>query len=239
MSEKIQSANRRPEESSALEAINIRKSFKSPDGGRIDVLCGAGIKIPRGASVSLRGESGAGKTTFLNIVAALERADSGEIFWDGKRVDKLGNSKQAALRSRMMGFVFQNSCLIPELNAVQNVEFAARIAGIFDSNARRRAVALLESVGLKDRIKHLPQHLSGGERQRVAIARALMNNPRLILADEPTGNLDEKTAEDVMEIFLGLCRDSKTSLLLITHNPDFAERTDLALKLSHGALHQI
>ena len=219
-----------------LRAKEIKKSFKSPNGETIDVLRGASLEIARGQSISLRGESGAGKTTFLNVIAGLESPTSGEIYWDGQRVDNLSNSKQARLRAGFMGFVFQNYCLVPELNALENVELAARIAGKFDASARKRAKELLDSVGLSGRLRHLPSQMSGGEKQRVAIARAVMNNPRVILADEPTGNLDEATGLEVMDIFLTLCSSYSTSLLLITHNPEFAARTSAQVKLAAGVL---
>ena len=219
-----------------LRAKEIKKSFKSPNGETIDVLRGANLEIARGQSISLRGESGAGKTTFLNVIAGLESPTSGEIYWDGQRVDNLSNSKQARLRAGFMGFVFQNYCLVPELNALENVELAARIAGKFDASARKRAKELLDSVGLSGRLRHLPSQMSGGEKQRVAIARAVMNNPRVILADEPAGNLDEATGLEVMDIFLTLCSSYSTSLLLITHNPEFAARTSAQVKLAAGVL---
>lgn len=223
-----------------LSAVEIRKAFKSPDGGLTEVLKGASLDVCESESVSICGESGAGKTTFLNIIAGLESSDSGEVLWDGRRIDLLSNSKQAALRARFMGFVFQNCCLIPELNARENVEFAARIAGIYDRRkSRARAEELLEFTGLGGRMKHLPSQLSGGEKQRVAVARALMNNPSVILADEPTGNLDEKTGESVMEMLLSLCGSGRASLILITHNPDFARRTSKCVRISGGVAQSV
>ena len=223
-----------------LSAVEIRKAFKSPDGGLTEVLKGASLDVCENESVSICGESGAGKTTFLNIIAGLESPDSGEVLWDGRRIDLLSNSKQAALRARFMGFVFQNCCLIPELNARENVEFAARIAGIYDRRkSRARAEELLEFTGLGGRMKHLPSQLSGGEKQRVAVARALMNNPSVILADEPTGNLDEKTGESVMEMLLSLCGGGRASLILTTHNPDFARRTSKCVRISGGVAQSV
>ncbi len=219
---------------SVLRAEGVRKKFKSPDGGFLEVLRGASLSVGRGESVSLRGESGAGKTTFLNILAGLESPSGGEVFWDGARIDNLPNSKQAKLRAGFMGFVFQNYCLVPELNALENVCLAARIAGRFDSQTPKLALGLLERVGLKSRAKHLPSQMSGGEKQRVAVARAILNSPQIILADEPTGNLDESTANEVMEMFLSLCAERGTALLLITHNPDFAKRTARSVKMSGG-----
>lgn len=217
-----------------LRAEGVRKKFRSPDGGFLEVLRGASLSVGRGESVSLRGESGAGKTTFLNILAGLESPSGGEVFWDGARIDNLPNSKQAKLRAGFMGFVFQNYCLVPELNALENVCLAARIAGRFDSQTPKLALGLLERVGLKSRAKHLPSQMSGGEKQRVAVARAILNSPKIILADEPTGNLDESTANEVMEMFLSLCAERGTALLLITHNPDFAKRTARSVKMSGG-----
>ena len=223
-----------------LSAVEIRKAFKSPDGGLTEVLKGASLVVCESESVSICGESGAGKTTFLNIIAGLESPDSGEVLWDGRRIDLLSNSKQAALRARFMGFVFQNCCLIPELNARENVEFAARIAGVYERRkSRARAEELLEFTGLGGRMKHLPSQLSGGEKQRVAVARALMNNPSVILADEPTGNLDEKTGESVMEMLLSLCGSGRASLILITHNPDFARRTSKCVRISGGVAQSV
>ena len=223
-----------------LSAVEIRKAFKSPDGGLTEVMNGASLDVCESESVSICGESGAGKTTFLNIIAGLESPDSGEVLWDGRRIDLLSNSKQAALRARFMGFVFQNCCLIPELNARENVEFAARIAGVYERRkSRARAEELLEFTGLGGRLKHLPSQLSGGEKQRVAVARALMNNPSVILADEPTGNLDEKTGESVMEMLLSLCGSGRASLILITHNPDFARRTSKCVRISGGVAQSV
>ena len=218
-----------------LSAVEIRKSFKSPGGGLTEVLKGASLDVFENESVSISGESGAGKTTFLNIAAALESPDAGEVHWLGRRIDALSNSAQSALRAEFMGFVFQNCCLIPELNARENVEFAARIAGRHRGRkSRERAEGLLEFAGLGGRMRHLPSQLSGGEKQRVAIARALMNEPSVILADEPTGNLDERTGEAVMQMLLSLCSEGRASLRLITHNPDFARRTSRSVRISHG-----
>ena len=219
-----------------LSAVNIRKEFESPDGSKIEVLNNVQLEVKQAESVSLRGESGAGKTTFMNILSGFELPTSGEIFWSGRRIDNLSNSAQARLRAGFMGFVFQNYCLMPELTALENVELASRILGKHSGKSVKRAKELLEIVGLKDRLKYLPSKLSGGERQRVAIARAIVNSPSVLLADEPTGNLDEDTARSVMDILLGLCKTNGTSLLLITHNPDFAKMTDKEVVLSQGGI---
>lgn len=219
-----------------LKIVDLKKSFSSPDGSSIEVLKGANLVLREGESASLRGESGAGKTTFLNVASCLDSPTSGEVYWNAKRVDGLSNSKQAKLRASYMGFVFQSYCLIPELNALENVVFSARIAGRNLRKARSRARDILAHVGLSERFFHMPQQLSGGERQRVAIARAILNNPSVILADEPTGNLDEDTGAEVMEMFLNLCEMEKTALLLVTHNPDFAKKTSRNLILKHGEI---
>ncbi len=223
-------------EDTVLLADAIRKEFKSPDGSKIEVLRGASLEIKAGESVSLRGESGAGKTTFMNIISGLETPTFGSVFWSGKRVDNLSNSAQAKLRAGFMGFVFQHYCLMPELTALENVELASRILGKYSSNSAKRARELLEAVGLKDRLNYLPNKLSGGERQRVAIARAVVNSPSVLLADEPTGNLDEDTARSVMDILLSLCKTNSTALLLITHNPDFAKMTNKEVLLTKGGI---
>ncbi len=222
-----------------LEAKDVAKSFSSPSNGSIEILKRASLEIFEGESVSLRGESGAGKTTFLNIMACLESPTSGSVSWNGERVDGLSNTRQAVLRSSFMGFVFQNYCLVPELDALENIELAARIARVFGRETRPRALALLERVGLKDRAAHLPSQLSGGEKQRIAIARAVLNTPAIILADEPTGNLDERTAASVMAMLLELCAEHKAALMLITHNPDFAAKTSREVLLANGEIKEL
>ncbi|MFI3290736.1 MAG: ABC transporter ATP-binding protein [Opitutales bacterium] len=217
-----------------LECRDIVKSFKSPNASVIEVLRGISFEIYPSESLSLRGESGAGKSTFLNVVSALESLDSGEIYWNGTRVDKLRNAKQIKLRSKFMSFVFQSYCLVPELNALENVTLPARIAGVYNRQYKKRALDILAEVGLANRYRHSITTLSGGEKQRVAIARALLLQPKLILADEPTGNLDEKSAENIMDMFLELCKNEGVALLLITHNPEFAKRTDRQCILKEG-----
>lgn len=217
-----------------LSARSIEKHFSN--GGReITVLRGADLEVGRGESVSIRGESGTGKTTFLHIAAGLEEVDSGEISWGGERISELSASRLAHRRSRWIGMVFQAFYLIPEMDTLENVVMAARIVGNFGAGARQRAEGLLERVGLGERLHSGTAQLSGGERQRVALARALMNQPALVLADEPTGNLDEKTASGVIELLMEICQEEGASLLLVTHNPLFSARTDHQLKLRAGA----
>ncbi|RME72784.1 MAG: ABC transporter ATP-binding protein [Verrucomicrobia bacterium] len=218
-----------------LAAEDIVKTYRSGER-RIDVLRGVDLAIREGESVSIRGESGSGKTTLLNILAGLERADAGRLFWQGEQVSGRSLNHLAVRRRGFIGMVFQAYYLVPELNALDNVILAGRIAGKNTRLLRERARALLARVGLAERVDHLPSRLSGGECQRVAIARALINEPPLILADEPTGNLDERTAEDVIDLLLGLCRETRTALVLVTHNAEHARRTSRQCRLHLGRL---
>ena len=218
-----------------LEAKALGKQFPGADSV-ISVLDGVDFALSPGESVSIRGESGSGKSTLLNVLSGLERADSGQLFWEGKDVTKYPLSKLAAARTRFMGFVFQAYYLAPELNALENVLLGARIAGRVDASVRERAEALLIRVGLKERIRHSSTKLSGGERQRVAVARAMVNDPLLVLADEPTGNLDESTGRAVMDLLMEIAEESQKSLILVTHNLDFAARTQRQLTLHLGKM---
>ena len=218
-----------------LEAKALGKQFPGA-GSVISVLDRVDFALRPGESVSIRGESGSGKSTLLNVLSGLERADSGQLSWGGKDVTKYSLSKLAAARTRFMGFVFQAYYLAPELNALENVLLSARIAGRVDASVRERAVALLIRVGLKERIRHNSTKLSGGERQRVAVARAMINDPLLVLADEPTGNLDESTGHAVMDLLMEIAEESQKSLILVTHNLDFAARTQRQLTLHLGKM---
>ncbi|MFT4901095.1 MAG: lipoprotein-releasing system ATP-binding protein [Lentimonas sp.] len=218
-----------------LEARALTKVFAGESGG-ISVLKQIDFKLARGESVSIRGESGSGKSTLLNVLSGLELADSGSLFWNGKLVSGRSLSWLAAQRSAYMGFVFQSYYLAPELNALENVLLGARIAGRINSTVVDRAESLLRRVGMQHRLKHSSTKLSGGERQRVAVARALINDPPLVLADEPTGNLDESTGHAVMDLLLDLAASEAKSLVLVTHNPDFAARTQRQLHLHLGEL---
>lgn len=216
-----------------LEAKGLGKSFPSPDGG-IPVLKGVDFALRRGESVSIRGESGSGKSTLLNVLSGLETTDTGTLSWEGQQVSGRSLSWLAARRTGYIGFVFQSYYLAPELNALENVLLGARIAGRIDSTVTDRAVALLKRVDMGHRIRHSSTKLSGGERQRVAVARALINDPPLVLADEPTGNLDESTGLAVMDLLLELAGEAAKSLVLVTHNPKFALRTQRELTLHLG-----
>jgi len=216
-----------------LEAKQLGKSFPSPDGA-ITVLDGVDFKLRRGESVSIRGESGSGKSTLLNVLSGLETTDVGELLWNGQQVSGRSLSWLAARRTNYIGFVFQSYYLAPELNALENVLLGARIAGRINSTVIERAEALLKRVGMEHRLRHGSTKLSGGERQRVAVARALINDPPLVLADEPTGNLDEATGVAVMDLLLEIAGEEAKSLVLVTHNPEFAKRTQHQLTLHLG-----
>ena len=197
-----------------LAARGIRKNYRSGDRV-IEVLRGVDLVIGAGESVSIRGESGSGKSTLLNLLAGLDEPDAGLLAWAGEPA-------HAARRARFLGMVFQSFYLIPEIDALANVLMAAR---------------MVKAPGAAERASHLPAQLSGGERQRVAVARALMNAPQLLLADEPTGNLDEHTGDAVIELLLGLCRETQTALVLVTHNAAYAGKTGRQLFLREGLLH--
>jgi lipoprotein-releasing system ATP-binding protein len=218
-----------------LEARGLCKKFEGSEQA-ISVFENINFQIAAGESVSIRGESGCGKSTLLNVLSGLEIADQGELFWQGQPVSGRSISWLAAQRSRFMGFVFQSYYLAPELNALENVLLGARIAGRIDHTVIDRAESLLKRVGLQHRLKHSSTKLSGGERQRVAVARALINDPPLVLADEPTGNLDESTGQAVMELLLDLTSTEFKSLVLVTHNPEYAGRTQRQLTMHLGQL---
>lgn len=222
-----------PSDTPIIEARGLSKTFATPTRP-VQVLDEADVSLAHGESLSIRGESGAGKTTLLYLLSVLEKPDSGELFWDGQDALKQSADWRARRRATFMGFVFQAYYLMPELSAVENVLLARRLIGPLRPSDRARAESLLERVGLAERAKQIPSKLSGGEKQRVAVARALMNAPPLILADEPTGNLDERTGEQIMQLLLDLCREESMSLILVTHNPAFAKRTDRGLNLHNG-----
>ncbi len=222
-----------------LKAEGLSKHFKSA-AGAIEVLRSVDLEVVRGESLSIRGVSGSGKSTLLNVLSGLETADSGRLWWRGVEVkasrSRVGREPIALFRGRHIGFVFQSYYLVPELNALENILLGARLLGRPKSETRLRAKKLMERVGLEDRARQNPQQMSGGERQRIAIARALVNQPELILADEPTGNLDERTGEAVMKLLLEVTAENGSSLVLVTHNREFANRTDRLFQLKKGAL---
>ncbi|OHE82478.1 MAG: ABC transporter [Verrucomicrobia bacterium RIFCSPLOWO2_12_FULL_64_8] len=221
-----------------LTAAGLRKSYRSGDRV-IEVLRGADLAVAAGGSASIRGESGSGKTTLLNLLAGLDAPDEGEIAWEDESLAGLDVNTLADCRARFLGMVFQAYYLIPELDALANVLMARRMLGRVGAAEREQARTLLARVGLADRASHLPSQLSGGERQRVAIARALMNQPRVLLADEPTGNLDERTGDGVIEALLGACANQHATLVLVTHNAAHAAKCTQRLRLRDGVLQEV
>jgi ABC-type lipoprotein export system ATPase subunit len=221
-----------------LEMSGVKKGYPS---GRdfIHVLTGVNLALKAGETVSIRGESGSGKTTLLNILSGLERVDYGTVRWMEDSVEHETLGRLAERRAKFMGLVFQAYYLIPELNVLENVILPARMIRSPRRVADERARYLLAQVGLENRWDSSVQVLSGGERQRVAIARSLMNQPKVLLADEPTGNLDEKTGRQIMELLLQVGRSESAALLLVTHNPDFAAQTDRQLHLNMGELQAV
>jgi lipoprotein-releasing system ATP-binding protein len=218
-----------------LQAKGLTKSYRSATA-LLEILRGIDLTVEAGESVSIRGASGAGKTTLLQVLGGLDAPNKGELNWLGRRVDKLRSSALASLRSKHIGFVFQNYQLMPELGAQDNVALAGQIAGMPLEEARTRAFELIKLVGLSSRSRHLPSALSGGECQRVALARALMNRPALLLADEPTGNLDEVTAVEMMNLLLSISRKQGAALVLVTHSSEFARLASRQLVLRAGSL---
>jgi predicted ABC-type transport system involved in lysophospholipase L1 biosynthesis ATPase subunit len=215
-----------------LAAENIHRSF-TIGSGTIEVLRGIDLTVAPGERVFLCGPSGAGKTTLLYILGGLEAPTNGRVLLNGKSLYERSNASQAELRNRFTGYVFQNYLLLPELTALENVCLPAMIGG---RQVKERAAHLLDQVGLGARLQHLPSELSGGEQQRVAIARALVNDPQVLFADEPTGNLDSKTGGEVMNLLLSVVAETKKTLMVVTHDTRLAGQGDRKLVLRDGML---
>ena len=216
-----------------LELRGVRRVF-TQGRSSLEVLRDASFKVSGGEIVALVGPSGAGKSTLLQIAGLLERPDGGEVLIDGEPCLNLSDGQRTALRRRAIGFVYQYHHLLPEFSALENVVLPQMIAGVSRSKARDKATTLLTSVGLAERLSHRPARLSGGEQQRAAIARGLANDPSILLADEPTGNLDPDTADGVFAQLMGLVRDGGLAAVIATHNLELAQRMDRVLRLEHG-----
>jgi len=217
-----------------IEARDISKSYIM---GEVEVqaLRGVSFAIQRGEVVAIMGPSGSGKSTLMNTLGCLDRPTSGEYILDGESVATLNDDQLANVRNRKVGFVFQSFNLLSRQTAITNVELPLRYSGNQDGR-RQRAIDALKAVGLEDRMTHRPYELSGGQQQRVAIARAIVNNPAIIMADEPTGNLDSKVGREIMSLLLNLNRDSGTTLIIVTHDPTIAEQTQRVIRLRDGEL---
>lgn len=214
-----------------IEAKNIRKSY-----GQLDVLKGVDFTVGEGEIVSIVGKSGAGKSTLLHILGTLDRPDSGQLIINDQDVFALNARKLAAFRNKEIGFVFQFHHLLPEFNALENVTIPALIAGSRETDVRKRAMELLDYLGLSDRATHKPTELSGGEQQRVAVARALMNEPAIVFADEPSGNLDSSSSKSLHDLLFQLRDDFQQSFIIVTHNEDLANMSDRRLTMVDGQL---
>ncbi len=222
-----------------LRVTGVRKRFPSGDAGWLDVLTGAEFALARGEIMAVVGASGSGKSTLLHLLGALDHATAGEIALDGEAYGALDAARLDALRNRRIGFVFQFHHLLREFSALENVMMPLRIAGWSDAKARSRAEWMLAEVGLAGRMSHRPAALSGGEQQRCAVARALVHEPGLVLADEPTGNLDQANAAMVADLFYRLARELETAVVIVTHNPAMARRADRVLRLEDGRLQPV
>ena len=214
-----------------IEAKGIYKSF-----GNVDVIKGIDLHIDKGEIVTIMGASGAGKSTLLQIIGTLEKADKGEVSINGQNISRLGQKALATFRNKNIGFVFQFHHLLPEFTAIENICIPAYIAGVSKKEANEKAMQLLDYLKLTERANHKSSMLSGGEQQRVAVARALINNPAVILADEPSGNLDSLNAKELHELFFKLREQTGQTFVIVTHNPDLAKMADRTLTIKDGII---
>ncbi|MFL5605772.1 MAG: ABC transporter ATP-binding protein [Gemmatimonadaceae bacterium] len=224
---------------SVLEVQGLTKHYVGGDGGVITVFDGVDLQVQRGEMVAIIGASGAGKSTLLHLLGALDRPTAGRVLIGGRALDGMDDEAVSTLRNRTVGFVFQFHHLLREFTALENVMMPLRIAGTDERAAGERALALLERVGLAGRVHHRPSELSGGEQQRTAVARALAADPAVLLADEPSGNLDHHNSERLHELFAELSRELEIAMVIVTHNRSLAARADRILQLEDGRLSQI
>jgi putative ABC transport system ATP-binding protein len=219
-----------------IVAHDLRKRYRLGKENFVEALRGASLEIAPGEMVAIMGPSGSGKSTVMHVVGCLDAPDSGEVRVAGRRVDSLRGPELNRFRGREIGFIFQGFNLIPTLSGLDNVALAAEYAGVSRAEALRRATAELERVGLADRMRHLPSELSGGQQQRVAIARALVNAPAVVLGDEPTGDLDTATSDEVVRMMRDINTSTRTTFVLVTHNPEVGEACDRIIRVRDGVV---
>jgi len=218
-----------------IQSIKIIKKYRM--GSQIvSVLNGINVNVYPGEIVSILGTSGCGKTTFLNIAAGLERPTNGEIIIDGYNLNKISEKRMAAFRRKYIGFVFQLYNLIPSMNALENVILPMIFEGTSVKEREEKGRELLKIMGLEDRLKHKPNEMSGGQRQRISLARAMINNPRIIFADEPTGNLDSRTTEEILDLLITTAKENKQTLLMVTHDIEVAKHGDRIIEMADGSI---
>lgn len=218
-----------------LECLHVAKSYMLGKTA-VPVLQDINMKIERGSWNAILGASGSGKTTLLNLLGTLEKTTSGDILFNGRKYSDMSRRESSIFRAEKIGFVFQSYQLLPELTVLENVMLSGMLCGLSKRKAKEKSLALLEEVGLADRIKHHPNEMSGGEQQRAAIARALLNSPELLLADEPTGNLDKYNGEAILELFKKLHSENKCTIVMITHSEKVATCADKIYQLENGIL---
>lgn len=216
-----------------LKVLGLFKSYQTM-AGKLDVLKGVELEVKSGEMIAVVGASGVGKSTLLHILGTLDRPDAGKVEINGKEVFGLDDKSLAGFRNQSIGFVFQFHHLLPEFTSLENLILPKLMAGEKKDQAAQKALELLEDMGLQDRSHHRPMELSGGEQQRLAVARALVNSPQLVLADEPTGNLDQKSAENLMELLLDLNKNKKQTFIVATHNPKLAKLADRIYQIKEG-----
>ncbi len=221
-----------------IEAEDLHKSYFKKDSKDIEVLRGISVKIERGKITIILGASGAGKSTLLHVLSGLDAPDKGRVIFEGQDISKLDDARLSRLRNESIGFIFQFHHLIPEFTALENVAIPQLIAGRGFNQSKKRSKELLEIVGMGDRLNHKPGELSGGEQQRVAVARALANNPAILFADEPTGNLDSENGRVISDLFKKINSELGITILMVTHNEDLIELGDIVYKMRDGILHK-